>query len=297
MRSYPRNSPHAAARTLALAMLAGGHPCESELALLESLQVHEQLDLSRAELHAVVHTFCEDLLACSVGMCWADLSTLRPAPLFLALCMVELIDLVFAVDSVPAIFAITSDPFIVYTSNIFAILGLRALYFALAAMIHHFKYLKYALALVLVFIGTKILLLDLIGKLPAAVSLGVTFGLIAGGVLVSLWKTRGKQLPPGMPMLETRPQAPSGQAGCFLGPQFGADVRASLPFCSASFSRRLASTAWRACGGLAKSARIASTHGTAVASLSAWPRACGVCSTCAVRKSNRFLRISSSRPS
>ena len=118
-------------------------------------------------------------------------------PLFLALCMVELIDLVFAVDSVPAIFAITSDPFIVYTSNIFAILGLRALYFALAAMIHRFKYLKYALALVLVFIGTKILLLDFIGKLPAVVSLGVTFGLIAGGVLVSLWKTRGGRLPPG----------------------------------------------------------------------------------------------------
>jgi len=79
-------------------------------------------------------------------------------PLFLALCMVELIDLVFAVDSVPAIFAITNDPFIVYTSNIFAILGLRALYFALAAMIHRFKYLKYALALVLVFIGSKIFL-------------------------------------------------------------------------------------------------------------------------------------------
>ncbi|MGL5005157.1 MAG: TerC family protein, partial [Casimicrobium sp.] len=72
-------------------------------------------------------------------------------PLFLALCLIEFVDLIFAVDSVPAIFAITTDPFIVYTSNIFAILGLRALYFALAAMIHRFKYLKYALALVLVF--------------------------------------------------------------------------------------------------------------------------------------------------
>ena len=113
-------------------------------------------------------------------------------PLFLALCMVEFIDLVFAVDSVPAIFAITSDPFIVYTSNIFAILGLRALYFALAAMIHRFKYLKYALALVLVFIGTKIFLVGIIGKIPAAISLSVTFGLIAGGVIVSLWKTRGE---------------------------------------------------------------------------------------------------------
>ncbi|RYF62684.1 MAG: TerC family protein, partial [Comamonadaceae bacterium] len=71
-------------------------------------------------------------------------------PLLLALVLVEFVDLVFAVDSVPAIFAITTDPFIVYTSNIFAILGLRALYFALAAMIHRFKYLKYALALVLV---------------------------------------------------------------------------------------------------------------------------------------------------
>lgn len=113
-------------------------------------------------------------------------------PLLLALLLVEFVDLVFAVDSVPAIFAITTDPFIVYTSNIFAILGLRALYFALAAMIHRFKYLKYALALVLVFIGGKIFLVGIIGKVPAAVSLGVTFGLIAGGVLVSLWKTRSE---------------------------------------------------------------------------------------------------------
>lgn len=111
-------------------------------------------------------------------------------PLFLALCLIEFVDLVFAVDSVPAIFAITSDPFIVYTSNIFAILGLRALYFALAAMIHRFKYLKYALALVLVFIGAKIFLVGVIGKMPAVISLSVTFGLIAGGVIVSLWKTR-----------------------------------------------------------------------------------------------------------
>ncbi len=111
-------------------------------------------------------------------------------PLLLALVLIEFVDLVFAVDSVPAIFAITTDPFIVYTSNIFAILGLRALYFALAAMIHRFKYLKYALALVLVFIGTKIFLVGIIGKIPPSISLSVTFGLIAGGVLVSLWKTR-----------------------------------------------------------------------------------------------------------
>jgi tellurite resistance protein TerC len=113
-------------------------------------------------------------------------------PLFLALVLIEFVDLVFAVDSVPAIFAITTDPFIVYTSNIFAILGLRALYFALAAMIHRFKYLKYALALVLVFIGSKIFLVGIIGKIPPVISLTVTFGLIAGGVLISMWKTRGQ---------------------------------------------------------------------------------------------------------
>jgi tellurite resistance protein TerC len=100
--------------------------------------------------------------------------------------------LVFAIDSVPAIFAITPDPFIVYTSNIFAILGLRALYFALAAMVHRFHYLKYALALVLIFIGAKIFLGDFMfdGKVPASVSLVVTGGLLAAGIIVSLYKTR-----------------------------------------------------------------------------------------------------------
>jgi tellurite resistance protein TerC len=113
-------------------------------------------------------------------------------PLFLALVFVEIADIVFAVDSVPAIFAITADPFIVYTSNIFAILGLRALYFALAAMIHRFKYLKYALSATLIFIGAKIFLGDFFpgGKFPAEASLAVTLGLIASGVLYSLWKTR-----------------------------------------------------------------------------------------------------------
>ena len=107
-------------------------------------------------------------------------------PLFLALLMVEAADLVFAVDSVPAIFAITTDPYIVYTSNIFAILGLRALYFALAAMVHRFYALKYALALVLVFIGGKIFWNQIVGKLDPAISLSVTLALIAGGVLFSL---------------------------------------------------------------------------------------------------------------
>ena len=112
-------------------------------------------------------------------------------PLFLALVLIELADLVFAVDSVPAIFAITQDPFIVYTSNIFAILGLRSLYFALSALMHRFVYLKYALAMVLIFIGCKIVYHGLVGTVPALLSVGVTCGLLLGGVVVSLVKTRG----------------------------------------------------------------------------------------------------------
>ncbi|KLK92007.1 membrane protein [Microvirga vignae] len=112
-------------------------------------------------------------------------------PMFLALALIEGADILFAVDSVPAIFAITTDPFIVYTSNIFAILGLRALYFTLAAMIHRFHYLKYALALVLIFIGAKIFVAEAldIGKIPPAISLGVTLTILTAGVLWSLWKT------------------------------------------------------------------------------------------------------------
>jgi tellurite resistance protein TerC len=112
-------------------------------------------------------------------------------PLFLALIMIEFVDVVFAVDSVPAIFAITTDPFIVYTSNIFAILGLRALYFALAAMVDRFHYLKYALAVLLVFIGSKIFVADAFGlaKIPPAASLGITFAILFVGTVWSLWKT------------------------------------------------------------------------------------------------------------
>lgn len=113
-------------------------------------------------------------------------------PLLLCLVLVEVADLVFAIDSVPAIFAITPDAFIVYTSNIFAILGLRALYFALAAMVHRFHYLKYALSIVLIVIGAKIFIGDWLfdGKVPALLSLSVTTGILAGGIGYSLWKTR-----------------------------------------------------------------------------------------------------------
>ena len=119
-------------------------------------------------------------------------------PLLLALILIEIADLVFAVDSVPAVFAITTDPYIVYTSNIFAILGLRALYFALAAVLHRFHYLKYALAVLLVFIGSKVFVAELMNweKFPAAWSLGITFAILASGILYSLYRTRGAQLVP-----------------------------------------------------------------------------------------------------
>jgi tellurite resistance protein TerC len=111
-------------------------------------------------------------------------------PLFVALVLIEFADLIFAVDSVPAIFSITQDPFIVYTSNIFAILGLRSLYFVLAAMVHRFHYLKYALSLVLVYVGSKIFVQQFIGKIDPAISLGITVSILLGGIAVSLWKTR-----------------------------------------------------------------------------------------------------------
>lgn len=110
---------------------------------------------------------------------------LYATPLLLVLVFVELTDVVFAVDSVPAVFGVSSDPFIVYTSNIFAILGLRALYFLLAGIMPMFRYLKYALALILAFVGTKMLLAD-VYHVPITVSLAVIFGLLAGAVVASL---------------------------------------------------------------------------------------------------------------
>ena len=109
-------------------------------------------------------------------------------PLFVVLVMIGVTDLIFAVDSIPAIFAITSDPFIVLTANIFAILGLRALYFLLADMASRFQLLAYGLALVLVFIGGKMLLIDLY-KIPIGVALAVTAALIAGSVIASMLRT------------------------------------------------------------------------------------------------------------
>lgn len=109
-------------------------------------------------------------------------------PLFLALVLVEISDLIFAVDSIPAIFAITADPFIVLTSNIFAILGLRAMYFLLADMADRFSLLKYGLASVLVFIGIKMLLID-VYKIPIGISLAVVATIIALSVGCSIVKS------------------------------------------------------------------------------------------------------------
>jgi tellurite resistance protein TerC len=111
-------------------------------------------------------------------------------PLLLALLAIELADLIFAVDSVPAILAITTDPFIAYTSNIFAILGLRALYFALAAMVERFAYLKVSLALVLVFIGAKIVWAEAVAPVAPEVALIATVALLAGGIGMSLLRGR-----------------------------------------------------------------------------------------------------------
>lgn len=113
-------------------------------------------------------------------------------PLFLALVLVEISDLIFAVDSIPAIFAVTSDPFIVLTSNIFAILGLRAMYFLLADMADRFSLLKYGLAAVLVFIGVKMLLID-VYKIPVGFSLAV----VATFIGISVWLSLRKQSPAG----------------------------------------------------------------------------------------------------
>ena len=110
-------------------------------------------------------------------------------PLFLALMTVELMDVIFAVDSIPAIFLITQDIFVVYTSNIFAILGLRSLYFLLAAAVNRFVYLKQALSCILIFIGLKIFLPHVGIEITNSLSLMTTFFLLAFGVLASLWRT------------------------------------------------------------------------------------------------------------
>jgi len=116
------------------------------------------------------------------GSLWAT-------PLFLALVVIEGTDLIFAVDSIPAILAISEEPFIVYTSNVFAILGLRSLYFALAGIEKYFRYLKVGLAAILIFVGTKMAIADLY-KIPVEISLITIAGILIISMIASVWKTR-----------------------------------------------------------------------------------------------------------
>jgi tellurite resistance protein TerC len=132
-------------------------------------------------------------------------------PLFVVVALVETTDLIFAVDSIPAIFAVTQDPFIVYSSNVFAILGLRALYFLLAEVIHRFHYLKLGLSVVLVFVGLKMLAGD-VYKVPVGVSLGVIVCVLGTSVLAS-W------LRPGLAASHDLSNAPTGDGGALTDAQ------------------------------------------------------------------------------
>ncbi len=113
-------------------------------------------------------------------------------PLFVAMVVVESTDVMFAVDSIPAIFAITTDPFIVFTSNIFAIIGLRSLYFVLASILDKFRYLKYSLAIILAYVGVKMMLVHHV-KIPSVLSLAVIVVVLSGGILYSLYKDKQAQ--------------------------------------------------------------------------------------------------------
>lgn len=122
---------------------------------------------------------------------------LHATPLFVALIFIEVSDIIFAVDSVPAIFAITKEPFIVFTSNMFAILGLRSMFFMLADLVHRFAYLKYGLGIILVFVGLKMIWLNdaFGGKFPISWSLGIIISILTISITVSLIKTKKTETP------------------------------------------------------------------------------------------------------
>lgn len=129
-------------------------------------------------------------------------------PLFITLLFVEMTDIIFAVDSIPAILAITTDPFIVYTSNVFAILGLRSLYFALSGIMNLFHHLHYGLAAILVFVGGKMVLTDVVGKVPVGISLGFIAGVLALSVIASLmFPTKDHELPDPTDPADFQPDA------------------------------------------------------------------------------------------
>ena len=136
---------------------------------------------------------------------------LMATPLLAVLVLVEVTDIIFAVDSIPAIFAVTQEPFIVFASNALAILGLRAMYFLLADLIHRFVYLKLGLSLVLVWVGIKMIVSHAVFKIPTAISLSIVIGIIAVSIGASLWVSRGqpRTTPPG----EEDPHAVPGAPG------------------------------------------------------------------------------------
>ena len=120
---------------------------------------------------------------------------LMATPLLAVLVLVEVTDIIFAVDSIPAIFAVTQEPFLVFASNALAILGLRAMYFLLADLIHRFVYLKLGLSLVLVWVGIKMIVSHAVFKIPTGISLGIVIAIIAVSIGASLWVSRGKPSP------------------------------------------------------------------------------------------------------
>src|SRR3954451_10489449 len=134
-------------------------------------------------------------------------SRIVATPLFVVLALVETTDLIFAVDSIPAVFAVTRDPFLVYSSNVFAILGLRALYFLLSGIIDKFRYLKFGLSVVLIFVGAKMLLADLY-KVPIGLSLGVIAAVIGASILTSLFVPARAELPPPAASIDDARSAP-----------------------------------------------------------------------------------------
>lgn len=166
-------------------MLFAGHEDEADIGKNPVLKFLKRYARVTDQMHG--HNFFIRLKDSNTGR-YAYYMT----PLMVALIMVELADVVFAVDSVPAIFAITTDPYIVFTSNIFAILGLRSLYFALSSLMARFEYLKYALAILLIFIGSKMFVVDMLdlAKFPPMLSLAITFAILAVGMGYSFWKTR-----------------------------------------------------------------------------------------------------------
>lgn len=195
-------------------------------------------------------------------------------PLFIVLALIEITDVVFALDSIPAIFAITTDPFIIYTSNVFAILGLRALYFALAGIIHRFHYLKYGLSLVLVLVGVKMVVNAWFGGkvISTELALAATAGIIACSVLVSMLKTRAtpgteekreaaRWWVPGSPAKAESETAAAGDAAAEAAG--AADAAGGVAVDTGTAAGTTAASAADAAGG------IASDTGTAAGTMSA----------------------------